>query len=83
MYFCLLYTSKPDYSVGKKILKPYLLKNGVGKIDGAFVTHLHTDHYKGIAELCREGMAVSYTHLDVYKRQEWDNAETLYDAATK
>lgn len=47
---------KPDYSVGKKILKPYLLKNGVGKIDGAFVTHLHTDHYKGIAELCREGM---------------------------
>ena len=41
--------------------------------------------------------AVSYTHLDVYKRQivgdlykvipeiiaEWDNAEALYDATTK
>ena len=37
-------------------MKPYLLKNGVKKLDGAFVTHLHTDHYKGIAELCREGM---------------------------
>ena len=45
-----------NYNVGKKVLKPYLLKNGVKKLDGAFVTHLHTDHYKGIAELCREGM---------------------------
>lgn len=47
---------KKDYNVGKETLKPYLLKNGVKKIDGAFVTHLHEDHYKGIAELCREGM---------------------------
>ena len=44
------------YDIGKKILKPYLLKNGVSRIDGAFVTHLHTDHYKGICELTREGM---------------------------
>lgn len=47
---------KMDYNLGKKTLKPYLLKNGVRRVDGAFVTHLHTDHYKGIAELCREGM---------------------------
>lgn len=46
-----------NYNVGKKILKPYLLKNGVKKLDGIFVTHLHTDHYKGAAELCREGMS--------------------------
>lgn len=45
-----------NYAVGKKVLKPYLLKNGIKKLDGAFVTHLHTDHYKGIVELCREGM---------------------------
>lgn len=45
-----------SYNVGKKTLKSYLLKNGVKKLDGAFVTHLHTDHYKGIVELCREGM---------------------------
>lgn len=45
-----------SYEVGKKTLKPYLLKNGTKRIDGAFVTHLHTDHYKGVAELCREGM---------------------------
>ena len=47
---------KIDYDLGKKTLKPYLLKNGVRRLDGAFVTHLHTDHYKGVAELCREGM---------------------------
>ena len=43
-------------SVGKKILKPYLLKNGVRKVDIAFVTHLDADHYRGIAGICRLGM---------------------------
>ena len=41
----------PDYNVGENTLKPYLLKNGVSKIDIAFATHLHTDHYKGLCEL--------------------------------
>lgn len=39
------------YEVGKKVLLPYLLKNGAGHIDLAIVTHLHTDHFKGIQEL--------------------------------
>lgn len=43
-----------DFDVGKRILKPYLLKNGVNKIDLALVTHLHHDHYDGIASLCKE-----------------------------
>ena len=47
---------KIDYNLGKKTLKPYLLKNGVRLLEGVFVTHLHTDHYKGVAELCQEGM---------------------------
>ena len=45
-----------DYNVGKKVLREYLLKNGISRVDGAFVTHLHTDHYKGICELSKEGM---------------------------
>ncbi len=45
-----------DYEVGTKTLQPYLLKNGVRRIDGAFVTHLHTDHYKGICELAKAGL---------------------------
>lgn len=40
-----------DYNVGKNVLMPYFLKNGVKKIDYAFVTHLHTDHFKGVKEL--------------------------------
>ncbi|NLD87562.1 MAG: MBL fold metallo-hydrolase, partial [Clostridiales bacterium] len=31
----------------------YLLKNGINKIDLALVTHLHQDHYGGIASLAR------------------------------
>lgn len=42
-----------DYDVGKKVLMPYFLKNGVDKIDLALVTHLHQDHYGGIASLCK------------------------------
>jgi len=39
------------YDVGKNTLLPYLLKNGVKKIDLAIITHMHTDHYKGIESL--------------------------------
>jgi len=42
---------KYDYNVGKNILEPYLLKNGVGRLDGVFVSHLHMDHFKGLVEL--------------------------------
>ncbi|MEG0157126.1 MAG: DNA internalization-related competence protein ComEC/Rec2, partial [Anaerovoracaceae bacterium] len=47
---------KQDYDVGKKTVKPYLLKNGVRRIDLAIVSHLDLDHYGGIASLCQEGM---------------------------
>ena len=45
-----------NYHVGKNILMPYLLKNGVSEIDLAIATHMHTDHYKGLKELIDEGM---------------------------
>lgn len=45
-----------EYNIGKNTLEAYLLKNRVRHIDIAFVTHLHTDHYKGICELSQEGM---------------------------
>ena len=47
---------RKGFDVGEKILRPYLLKNGVRKVDAAFVTHLDADHYKGIASICRMGM---------------------------
>lgn len=50
---------KSDYNVGKNVLKPYLLKNGIKFVDLAIATHKHTDHYKGLEELVDEGMADS------------------------
>ena len=47
---------REEYNVGKKVLKPYFLKNGVRRVDLALATHLHTDHYKGIEELKQERM---------------------------
>ena len=40
-----------NYNVGKKTLKPYLLKNGVDRLELAAATHLHTDHYLGLTQL--------------------------------
>ncbi len=40
-----------NYDIGKNVLLPYLLKNGVSTIDLALITHLHTDHYLGISQL--------------------------------
>jgi len=65
-----------SYNIGKKTLKPYLLKNGTKDIDGAFITHLHTDHYKGIAELCLEGMVERIFLYEGYMTRE---AEILED----
>lgn len=37
--------------IGKRVLMPYLLKNGIDHIDLAIVTHSDMDHRKGIEEL--------------------------------
>ena len=42
---------KYDYNIGKNVLAPYLLKNGISGLDGVFVSHLHMDHFKGLTEL--------------------------------
>lgn len=43
-----------NYNVGKQILAPYFLKNNASDVDLNFLTHLHTDHYKGSTELGKE-----------------------------
>jgi len=47
---------KESFDVGKRVLKPYLLKNGVRKIDLAVITHLDIDHFDGIRSLAADGM---------------------------
>lgn len=42
------------FNVGERILMPYLLYEGEYKTDMALLTHLHADHYKGIAELSED-----------------------------
>lgn len=76
-----------NYNVGKSTLKPYLLKNGVAKIDMAIATHLHTDHYQGLKELSQtyrikklgvyEANSVNENHL----KKEFKTDEILYLAA--
>ena len=41
-------------NVGRDTLMPYLLRNGIGNVDLALATHLHTDHYLGLEQLEEE-----------------------------
>lgn len=43
-----------DYDVGKEAVVPYLLANGVGHLDGVFISHMDADHYKGLAGVMEE-----------------------------
>ncbi len=43
-----------NYDIGKKVLLPYLLKNGIDEIDLALVSHIHDDHFLGMASLAKE-----------------------------
>jgi beta-lactamase superfamily II metal-dependent hydrolase len=63
--------------VGKDTLLPYLLKNGVAELDLVVITHLHTDHYKGLTEIARE---IPVRRLAVYDGNRLKSAEIIRDS---
>jgi len=44
-----------NYNVAESVVAPYMRKQGIDKIDVAFVTHYHDDHAKGVMELIEMG----------------------------
>ncbi len=40
-----------DYAVGEKVIKPFLDRRGIRKIDLMVMSHNHTDHSEGLIEL--------------------------------
>lgn len=69
-----------DYDVGKKILLPYLLKNGVKTVDLAIATHLHTDHYLGISQLAQN---MTVKRFGTYAANIYREQEILKDTGLK
>ncbi len=66
-----------DYNIGKNKLKPYLLKNGVSRLEGAVATHRHTDHYKGLTEL-REDLNEFKIYTEMTAGRKITLAEEVY-----
>lgn len=67
---------KDSFDMGKKVLKPYLLKNGVRKIDLAVATHLDVDHFDGLRGLASCGMV---NQLGMYEGNRLLQAKLLHD----
>ncbi len=58
-----------SYDVGKNVLIPYFLANGVSEIDLAVISHLHQDHCGGL-ETMTQGVKVKQIMLSaVYRSQ--------------
>jgi len=70
---------KYDYDTGKNILAPYLLKNGVVKLDGVFVSHPHMDHFKGLTELTAVIDTGPFYVYDGYRTREESITEASWD----
>ena len=61
--------------VGMETLMPYFLANGVGNIDLAVISHLHTDHYGGLLTL-KDAVRIKRLALSaVYESQAQDISE--------
>ncbi|HUR29147.1 MAG TPA: lamin tail domain-containing protein [Planctomycetota bacterium] len=55
---------------GTALVKPYLQSIGVTQLDSSFMTHWHTDHFGGMAELFNAGykpLSAAYDRGDVNK----------------
>lgn len=50
------------YSIGKKVLVPYLMKKGIGKIDKIFISHFHKDHYYALYDIL-DYIEVNYLYI--------------------
>jgi competence protein ComEC len=44
-------TPGTDYSIGKRVVRPFLRQEGLEKVDMIVMTHNHLDHSEGILEL--------------------------------
>ncbi len=65
------------YDVGRKILLPFLLKNGHKELDLAIVTHLHQDHYGGFKTLSQE---IPVGGLVLYEGYESEKSSILSES---
>jgi len=69
--------------VGKDLLLPYLLGNGITRLSGVLVTHLHDDHYKGLVTVCRELPVGGLVLYEGYRGRQQEVLEDTGLAAEK
>lgn len=58
------------YDIGKNTLLPYLLKNKIDTVDLALVTHLHDDHFLGLAQLSKNMKIKEFGTYDANRLRE-------------
>lgn len=52
-----------DEGSGEYVLRPYLTKKGIRKLDAVFLSHCHSDHVMGVIELLESGYPIECLYL--------------------
>src|SRR6056297_67146 len=82
---CILIRTKNDRKIlvdsgsSDKNIDDILLKNGIGQIDLAVLTHYHEDHYGGFIELAEKGRINTL----LLKEKAWENENIKNDLEVK
>lgn len=64
-----------DMDIGSSITLPYLLKNGVSKLEAVFISHGHEDHYRGFLPVIDQlSIGAVYTN-GVFNQELYEKAK--------
>lgn len=66
-------------NIGTRVVYPFLLDQGIHKIDCVFITHVHFDHIKGVLEILELVDVETVVLPDVY-RDYYENHDKVLDA---
>jgi competence protein ComEC len=65
-------TSYSDFDIGEEVLKPYLLKHGIKKIDMMISTHSHYDHLLGLVPVMKNFEVEKFVKPEVLQRKDYE-----------
>ncbi len=68
-----------DFDTADTIIKPYLIKNGIDRIDYAVISHFHADHANGILNLARSFPTGCIIAPDYFKAGTEKTIQTALD----
>lgn len=66
-------SSYSNFDIGEDVIKPYLYKHGIKKLDMVISTHSHVDHMGGLVPVLKEFEVDSFVKTDLCSQDNYDS----------